>query len=31
MANHYPKLNPEKALIWPIVHRANVPWTEAGS
>lgn len=26
MAGHYPKLNPEKALIWRIVHRDNVPW-----
>jgi hypothetical protein len=26
MANHYPKLNPEKALIWRIVHRDNLPW-----
>lgn len=26
MANHYPNLNPEKALIWRIVHRDNVPW-----
>lgn len=26
MANHYAKLNPEKALIWRIVHRDNLPW-----
>jgi hypothetical protein len=26
MANHYPSLNPEKALIWRIVHRNNLPW-----
>lgn len=26
MANQYPSLNPEKALIWRIVHRDNVPW-----
>lgn len=26
MVNHYPNLNPEKALIWRIVHRDNVPW-----
>jgi hypothetical protein len=26
MANHYSNLNPEKALIWRIVHRDNVPW-----
>lgn len=26
MANHYPNLNPRKALIWRIVHRDNVPW-----
>jgi ssDNA thymidine ADP-ribosyltransferase, DarT len=26
MANFYPRLNPEKALIWRIVHRDNVPW-----
>lgn len=26
MANHYPNLNPEKALIWRIVHRKNLPW-----
>ena len=26
MANFYPNLNPEKALIWRIVHRDNVPW-----
>ena len=24
--NHYPNLNPEKALIWRIVHRDNLPW-----
>lgn len=23
---HYPNLNPEKALIWRIVHRDNLPW-----
>ena len=26
MANHYPELNPEKALIWRILHRDNLPW-----
>jgi hypothetical protein len=26
MSNVYSSLNPEKALIWRIVHRANVPW-----
>jgi hypothetical protein len=26
MTNHYPNLNPEKALIWRIVHRDNLPW-----
>ncbi len=26
MSYHYPNLNPEKALIWRIVHRANLPW-----
>jgi hypothetical protein len=26
MPNHYPELNPEKALIWRIVHRDNLPW-----
>lgn len=26
MPNHYPNLNPEKALIWRIVHRDNLPW-----
>jgi hypothetical protein len=26
MRNHYPDLNPEKALIWRIVHRDNLPW-----
>lgn len=26
MSNHYPNLNPEKALIWRIVHRDNLPW-----
>lgn len=26
MANHYPSLNPEKALIWRIVHCDNLPW-----
>jgi hypothetical protein len=25
VANHYPRLNPEKALIWRIVHRDNLP------
>lgn len=29
MANHYPKLNPEKALIWRIIHRDNLPWVLA--
>lgn len=24
--NHYPNLNTEKALIWRIVHRDNLPW-----
>ena len=24
--NHYPSLHPEKALIWRIVHRDNIPW-----
>lgn len=24
--NHYPRLNPEKALIWRIVYRSNLPW-----
>lgn len=24
--NHYPNLNPEKALIWRIIHRDNLPW-----
>lgn len=24
--NHYPNLNPKKALIWRIVHRDNLPW-----
>lgn len=23
---NYPKLNPDKALIWRILHRANLPW-----
>lgn len=23
---HYPNLNPQKALIWRIVHRDNIPW-----
>jgi hypothetical protein len=27
VANHYPSLNPEKALIWRIIHRDNLPWT----
>jgi hypothetical protein len=26
VANHYPNLNPQKALIWRIVHRDNLPW-----
>ena len=26
MPNHYPSLNAEKALIWRIVHRDNMPW-----
>lgn len=26
MAYHYPSLNPEKALIWRIVHCDNLPW-----
>jgi len=26
MTNHYPSLNPEKALIWRIIHRDNLPW-----
>ena len=26
MASLYPSLNPEKALIWRIVHRDNLPW-----
>lgn len=26
MPNHYPNLNPEKALIWRIMHRDNVSW-----
>ncbi len=26
MADHYPNLNPEKALIWRIVHRDNLSW-----
>lgn len=26
MANHYPSLNPAKALIWRIVHRDNLQW-----
>lgn len=26
MANHYPSLNPEKALIWRIVHCDNLLW-----
>lgn len=26
MANHYPSLNSDKALIWRIVHRDNLPW-----
>jgi len=26
MPNHYPNLNPEKALIWRITHKNNIPW-----
>lgn len=26
MANLYPSLNPDKALIWRIIHRDNLPW-----
>jgi hypothetical protein len=26
VGNHYPDLNPDKALIWRIVHRDNLPW-----
>ena len=26
MPNHYPSLNPEKALIWRIIHCDNLPW-----
>ncbi|MEN9395883.1 MAG: hypothetical protein RLZ81_413 [Pseudomonadota bacterium] len=26
MPNHYPSLNPDKALIWRIIHRDNLPW-----
>ena len=26
MPNHYPNLNADKALIWRIVHRDNLPW-----
>lgn len=26
MPNHYPNLNPDKALIWRITHRRNLPW-----
>ncbi|MFK5892613.1 MAG: DUF4433 domain-containing protein, partial [Pseudomonadota bacterium] len=26
MSNHYPNLNPEKALIWRITHKDNIPW-----
>lgn len=26
MANHYPSLNQEKALIWRIIHRDNLRW-----
>lgn len=26
MPNHYPKLNSEKAFIWRIVHKDNLPW-----
>jgi len=25
MPSHYPSLNPEKALIWRIVYRDNLP------
>ncbi len=26
MPNHYPSLNPEKALIWRIMHKDNLSW-----
>ena len=26
MPNHYPSLNPDKALVWRIVHGDNLPW-----
>lgn len=26
MPNHYGELNPEKALIFRIIHRDNLPW-----
>jgi len=26
MPDHYPNLNPDKALIWRITHRRNLPW-----
>lgn len=26
MADIYPNLNPDKALVWRILHRANLPW-----
>jgi hypothetical protein len=26
MPNHYPSLNADKALIWRIIHRDNLPW-----
>ena len=26
MPDHYPNLNADKALIWRIVHRDNMPW-----
>jgi hypothetical protein len=26
VAEHHPDLNPQKALIWRIVHRDNLPW-----
>lgn len=30
MPNHYPNLNADKALIWRITHRQNLPWLLAG-
>lgn len=27
VANHYPNLNPDKGLIWRILHRDNLAWT----